>query len=135
MVQPGHDKAHGRGKKNEPDDQKKTGIPQFFLRMNLAQESAEAAAGTPIIGARAVATIKNACPQFGQNAAPSANAAPHLEQYTVSPCFFLLLTKMRKPARMRAKSYFQAATRSITIPVDHSRLVLQEPGILFYFVL
>jgi len=32
---------------------------------------------------------------------------------------------------MRAKSYFQAATRSITIPVDHSRLVFQELGILF----
>src|SRR6266571_3591287 len=41
MVQPGHDKAHGRGKKNEPDDQEKPGIPQLFLRMNLAQESAQ----------------------------------------------------------------------------------------------
>src|SRR5260370_4679593 len=92
---------------------------------------AERGATPPISGARATAAMENACPQFGQKTAPSAIAAPHLEQYTVSPCFFLLLTKIRKPARMRATSYFQAATRSITIPVNHSRLVLQELGILF----
>src|SRR5437867_1621558 len=41
MVEPGHDQAHGRGKKNKTDDQEKPGIPQLFLRMNLAQESAQ----------------------------------------------------------------------------------------------
>src|SRR5258707_6922302 len=44
------------------------------------------AADAPIIetlgGAAATA---NACPQFEQNAAPSAIAPPHLEQYTESP--------------------------------------------------
>src|SRR5260370_12194727 len=87
---------------------------------------AERGATPPISGARATAAMENACPQFGQKTAPSAIAAPHLEQYTVSPCFFLLLTKMRKPARMRTKSYFQPATRPITIPLNHSHLVLHH---------
>src|SRR5260370_19931858 len=38
-----------------------------------------------IIGVRgAAAAAANACPQFGQNAAPSAITPPHLEQYTDS---------------------------------------------------
>src|SRR2546425_1037040 len=41
MVEPGHDQAHDSGKKNKTDDQEKPSIPQLFLRMNLAQESAQ----------------------------------------------------------------------------------------------
>src|SRR5258707_6158512 len=73
------------------------------------------------IGPRPAAAAKNTCPQFEQNTAPAAIAAPHLEQYTVSPRLYSL---SREPAKIAAKSYFQAATGSIHIAADPSRSLL-----------
>jgi hypothetical protein len=81
-----------------------------------------AATDAPIISARCgAAATANAWPQFEQNAAPSAIATPHLEQYTVSPRLFSL---SREPAEIEAKSYFQAATGSIHTATDPSRPLL-----------
>jgi hypothetical protein len=60
------------------------------------------AATPPPIGAATAALIiggaaatANDCPQFAQNAEPSAIAAPHLEQNTVSPLIFPGLAAQR----------------------------------------
>jgi hypothetical protein len=89
--------------------------------MAAAPTSIGAATDALNIGARVATATGNPCPQFEQNAAPSAIAAPHLEQYTVSPRFFSL---SREPAEIAAKSYFQAATGSIHIAADPSRSLL-----------
>src|SRR2546429_7918723 len=75
----------------------------------LAVGPASDAASTGECGGK-VATA-NACPQFEQNAAPSAIDAPHLEQYTTSPraksALFLQTNKIA------GKSYFQVRLGSI----------------------
>src|SRR5882762_4525336 len=86
--------------------------------MAAAPPSIGAATDALSIGPRPAAAAKNTCPQFEQNTAPAAIAAPHLEQYTVSPRLFSL---SREPAKIAAKSYFQAATGSIHIAADPSR--------------
>src|SRR4029077_15799996 len=58
-----------------------------------------------------VAATANPCPQFEQNAAPSAITPPHLEQYTESPLAVHGLCQ--ELIRMAAKSYLQAPTWSI----------------------
>src|SRR5713226_1620358 len=60
----------------------------FPANAGMAAEPPPSVAATDalIIGARGgAAATANDCPQLEQNAAPSAIAAPHLEQYTVSP--------------------------------------------------
>src|SRR6267142_1339677 len=85
--------------------------------MAAAPPSIGAATDALSIGPRPAAAAKNTCPQFEQNTAPAAIAAPHLEQYTVSPRLYSL---SREPAEIAAKSYFQAATGSIHIAADPS---------------
>src|SRR5260370_31448917 len=56
------------------------------MEMAATPPATGAASGAPIIGTRGdAAATANACPQFGQDAAPSAITPPHLEQYTGSP--------------------------------------------------
>src|SRR5207302_8483580 len=59
--------------------------------MEAAPPPIGAATAVLMIGARGTAAATaNACPQRGQNAAPSTIAPPHLEQYTMVPRFFLV---------------------------------------------
>src|SRR5260370_4372169 len=94
-----------------------------YAGMAAASPPIGAATDALRIGGRAAAATENPCPQFEQYAAPSGIAAPHLEQYMVSPRLFPL---SRGPAKIAAKSYFLAATGSIHIPIDPSRPLL--PG-------